>query len=169
MHLLKYKIIIWRSWKTWFFFLCSNQMNQVSIYREKKSRILVKIKIKNNFEWNNWVEIIKMIKIQTANQNQPRITHYPQRIFSLRLSCSTLAPVDACCTHAMVGQRFASACPCGRRLNIVECVRHFSPPCYLSTPFNIPLKLLHMLKVLFNTTIGHGLKANTSQVLYHIW
>ena len=29
-------IIRLREWKTWFFFLCPNQMIQVSIYREKK-------------------------------------------------------------------------------------------------------------------------------------
>ena len=30
------QIIRLREWKTWFFFLCPNQMIQVSIYREKK-------------------------------------------------------------------------------------------------------------------------------------
>jgi len=41
-----------------------------------------------------------MIKIQPANQNQPRVILYPQGIFSLHSPGTTRAPVGACCTRA---------------------------------------------------------------------
>jgi len=97
-----------------------------------------------------------MIKIQTANQNQPRVITYPHIIFSPPPAVP-LAPVSACCTRAMFAQQLLAACPSVWRFQRVKCVQHFSPPHHLSTQLNTPLKQNHMLKVPFNTTIAHGL------------
>jgi len=98
-----------------------------------------------------------MIKIQTSNQNLPRVTHYQQRIFSLRLSCITLVPVGACCTRARLGQSLAATCPCRRPLNNVESIEQLSPPHQFFPTFNTPLKRSEVLNHAFNTPIALGL------------
>ena len=81
------------------------------LYTKKKSWILVKKNIKKyNLQWNNWVQIIKMRKIQTANQNKPRVTHLSyQHLLSPRPTAS-LAPVGACGTRASFDQQKCTAC-----------------------------------------------------------
>jgi len=69
------------------YFLCPNQMIQVSIYREEKIMNFGKKKKLNYLQWNNWVQIIKKIKIQAANQEATRVTALSHHTFSLRVVC----------------------------------------------------------------------------------
>jgi len=99
-----------------------------------------------------------MIKIQTSNQNLPRVIHYLQRIFSIRLSCISLA-LSARVAHAPdFGQSLAATCPCRRPLNNVESIQHLSPPHHFSPTFNTPLKRSQVLNPTFNTPIALGLE-----------
>ncbi|AES65249.1 disease resistance protein (TIR-NBS-LRR class), putative [Medicago truncatula] len=100
-----------------------------------------------------------MITIQTANQNQPCVNSLSTKILLSPFSCTPLAPVGACCACVRLGKPQAYACLLPNPFNNVECVQHFPPPCHLSTPFNSPLELHHMLKLTFNTTIGLGLSS----------
>ncbi|AES76726.1 transmembrane protein, putative [Medicago truncatula] len=69
-----------------------------------------------------------------------------------------LAPVGACCTCALLAQRNRATRTYACRFNIVEWFQHLSLPHHHSTIFNTLLEQNHMLKVAFNTTIGHGLR-----------
>jgi len=60
-------------------------MNQVSIYRGKKIMNFDNFFLKKNLIYNEIIEFKLVIRIRTTNQIQPRVTHYPQSIFSLRL------------------------------------------------------------------------------------
>ena len=133
--------------KNLIFFLCPNQMIKVSIYREKKSRILVKKK--NYLHWNNWVQIIKKIKIQAVNQNLSSVTAIPFFSFSLRVYKCPTRPVGACTTCSQFKQLQRATCPCDPGFQHVEVIRLLFPP----THFQYPTP---MVSIYWNSlSIGH--------------
>jgi len=134
------------------FFLCPNQMNQVSIYRENKSWILVFfIFFKINLQRNNWGPIIKIIRIRTANQNLARVPIYSDFLFSLR----PLQP------HALLSARVLHAPILANRSpprvplrQIKQCWNH-STSLSSTSPLNITIGAFYLLTITFNMSIKH--------------
>jgi len=58
-----------------------------SLFIEKKKIMNFGKKNKKYLQWNNWVQIIKKIKIQPANQEATRVTALSHHTFSLRVVC----------------------------------------------------------------------------------
>jgi len=77
-------------------------------------------------QWNNWVQIIKMRKNQTANQNQPSVITYPQNNFSLiRPAAHTLLSAwRVCYTRQFWQTKFCHVSLCCR---FKQCWIHSTP------------------------------------------
>jgi len=131
-------------------------MIQVSIYREKKSWILVKIN-KYYLQWNNWVQIIKMIKIQAANRNLPSVTALSNYL-SLSTCTGSTRALSACASHALaVSNQNATCGLVGSEFNMLICfITSFLHIIFLSFS-TTSLQWFNILKVTFNRLIVNGL------------
>jgi len=141
-------------------------MNQVSIYRQKKSWILVKkILKKNDLEWNNWVQIIKMVKIQAANRNLPSdlaLSNY------LSLSACTVASraLSARASHTpALPNENAPRGLTGTELNVFKCFITSFIHIIFPLIFNMLLQWFNIFKVAFNRSIVNGLRRDLNPLL----
>jgi len=108
-------------------------------------------------QWNNWVQIIKMIKIQAANRNLPRSQLYPLLFLSPR-SLSLTLPVGAWDTRACFGQWKRDMWPAGTYLNLLN--GFITSFIHLIFPliFNMVLQWFNIFNVVFNKSIVVGLR-----------
>jgi len=77
-----------------------------------------------------------MRKIQTANQNQPRVIHYPLNNLFSHPPAAPLALVGACGTRASFLKQKRAKCPSVSAFNMVELIQLLSPLHHFSIIFN---------------------------------
>ena len=150
--------------KNLIFFLCPNQMNQVSIYREiffmnfGNFFFLKKI----NLQRNNWGPMFKMIRIRSTNQNVTRVPLYPEFGFSLHPCSLTRLCPRVCCTCRFWPTETRHVSLCGQ-IKHVELIYPLSLPLPHSTH---PLELFHLLKGTFNMVFQHHWTWSNKSLLF---
>jgi len=98
-----------------------------------------------------------MRKIQTANQNQAHVIHFPLNNLLSHPPAAPLALVDACGTRASIHKQKRAKCPSVSTFNMVELIHLLSPPHHFSFIFNILLQWFNMFSLGFKKPIALGL------------
>jgi len=108
-------------------------------------------------QWNNWVQIIKMIKIKAANRFLPRVT-----ALSPCLSLSALPVAHSPCRRMRYTRLFwpmkTRHVAWRDRFKLVEWLHHLFPSHHFPITFNNPLQWFNILKIAFNSLIALGLR-----------
>ena len=143
--------------KNLIFFLCPNQMNQVSIYREiffmNFGNFFFFKKI--NLQRNNWGPMFKMIRIRTTNQNLTRVPSI-QNSVSLSTSCSLtrLCP-RVCCTRRFWPTASLHV-SLSQQIKCVESIHPLFHPTQHSTYHWRLIVVESYFQHTLSTAIGHG-------------
>jgi hypothetical protein len=113
-----------------------------------------------NLQWNNWVQSINGVKIQTVN---PSLTRVSSLFICISLSAffDEWRALSARFLHALKANKFERAtCPIRLAFNTVEFFQHFPPPHHSTYPLH-PLLCLTCIQDPNSTPIVDGLSSPT--------
>ena len=98
-----------------------------------------------------------MRKIQTANQNQPHVIHFPLNNLLSHPPAAPLALVGACGTRVSIHKQKCAKCLSVSAFNMVELINLLSLPHHFSFIFNTLLQWFNMFSLAFDNPIALGL------------